>query len=140
MTKINILLTFLIAQYFFISGCAHHRNVRPGEDGTHKVIFQTEDKNTGGDDAMSQAEHFCEKQGKYPVVISESSTYNGSMDEEKYNDIKTAGKVASVVGSTAYVFGGKKESQLGGIAALGGTAAQVATGAGYTFEMKFKCK
>lgn len=39
-----------------------------------------------------------------------------------------------------HVFGGKKESNVGGIVGLGGVVAETAAGTGYKYEMKFKCK
>ncbi len=86
-------------------GCAHHRDVRPGSEGEHKVVFKTEDKDEGFRNAMSQAEHYCkERGGKSPVVIKEDSKYSGNMDEKSYQTGKTVAKVAQGVGGAAYVF------------------------------------
>lgn len=120
--------------------CAHYPDVRPGENGIHRVVILSETKEAGSREAMSQAESYCESKKLSPVYLDEKSKYIGSMSEDDYNKTKTIGKVASAVGSTAYVFGGKKESNAGGIVALGGVAANAATGNGYSFEMKFKCQ
>ncbi len=124
----------------FLSACAHHRDVRPGDDGIHRVVIQTDDKEEGSRDAIAQANDFCEERHKYAAVIQENQKYTGTMDEQSYNKVKTASTVAKTVGGAAYVFGGKNESNVGGIMGLGGVAADAATGKGYTIEMKFRCK
>lgn len=134
----RIVSIFALA-FLFIS-CAHHRDVRPGEDGVHKVIVNVESKDQGPGLAMPQADHYCEKLGKSPVYLDEKVNYQGSMTEENYNKTKSIGNVASAVGTAGYIFGGEKESSAGGLVALGGVAAKAATGLGYKFEMRFKCK
>ncbi len=49
-------------------------------------------------------------------------------------------KASSFLHAGPGVFGGQRESNLGGIVGLGGAAADAAIGNGYTVEMKFKCK
>ncbi len=132
-----VLISFAI---FFI-GCAHHQDVRPGADGVHRVVVSTDDKEAGSRDAIAQAEHFCEKRGgKYPAFINEEDKYVGDMDEKTYKKSKTAAKVAKAAGSALWVFGGKNESNAGGIVGLGGGIADQALGKGYKVEMKFKCQ
>ncbi len=124
-----------------IGGCAHHRDVRPGVDGVHRVTLQTEDKDEGFRNAMSQAEHYCkEKASGSPAVLNEGSQYTGSMDEGSYRTGKTVSKVAAAAGGAVFALGGKKESTAGGIVGMGGGIANAALGKGYTFEMKFKCQ
>ncbi len=137
MRKIAALTLVLIS-----ISCAHHRDVRPTDEGVHKVVLLTEDKDAGYRDAMSQANHYCKEEegNKRAVVVTEGSKYTGSMDESTYKTSKTAAKVAKGVGSAAWVFGGKNESTAGGIVGLGGGIADGAIGSGYTYEMKFKCR
>jgi hypothetical protein len=134
---LSILSLLLLA-----AGCAHHRDVRPGADGIHKVIFKTEDKDEGYRNAMSQAEDFCkERHAKSPVILSEASQFtNNTMDEESYKGAKVATKVAKGVGGTIWALGGKTESQAGGLVGLGGAVADSVIGEGYTYELKFKCQ
>ncbi len=122
-----------------IISCAHHRDVRPGSDGTHRVVVRTEDNEEGERNAISQANHYCEGLKKHATFIDEKKQYTGSMKEEDYKKLKTASTVAKTVGGAAYVFGGKNESSLGGLVGLGGIAADAAAGKGYTVEMKFNC-
>jgi hypothetical protein len=130
-----------VAALASLVSCAHHRDVRPASDGLHSVQVRTETKEEGARNALSQAKHFCEQRGKYAVIEKEHAEFNhSSMSEAEYNRAKTAAKVTKGVGSAAYVFGGTKESQLGGIAALGGSIADGAIGAGYVVSMKFRCQ
>lgn len=139
MTTKNVLKLSVLGALLF-SACAHHRDVRPGEDGLNRVVLMTQDKNYDGRDALSQAEHYCEGSKKRPVVVSEENKYIGTMDENSYNTMQTGAKVAQAVGSAGYVFGGKNERDAGGVVGLGGAIAQGAIGNGYRYEMKFKCQ
>jgi len=132
-------ITLVFGSIFLLASCAHHRDVRAGVDGVHRVVVATEDEDKGTRDAISQANHFCEERKMTAAFIDENKKYTGSMKEDDYKKLKTAGKVAGVVGSAAYVFGGKNESAAGGLIGLGGMAANAAAGKGYTVEMKFKC-
>lgn len=130
----------LILSLGFIASCAHHRDVRPGVDGVHRVVIQTEGDESDKRNALSQAEHFCKEQNKYAAIIDEKQTYTGKVDEQTYNNGKMASKVLKTVGSGAYVFGGQKEKNVGGVGVLAGQAADSVLGNGYTVEMKFKCQ
>jgi hypothetical protein len=123
-------------------GCAHHRDVRPGADGVHRVVLKTEDRDEGFRSGMSQAEHYCKERqsGKSPAIVQEGSKYTGSMDEDTYRKGKTISKVLGAAGGAVWVGGGKKERNAGGIVGTGGAIANSALGEGYTFEMKFKCQ
>lgn len=136
MKHLSIAVLIIIA-----TGCAHHRDVRPSSTGVHKVILKTDEKDQGYNEAMSQAEDFCEKRyKKHPVIVNEDSQYKGKMKEDKYNEAKTATKVVQGVGAAGWVFGGKNESNLGGIVGLGGGIADAALGQGYSYELNFKCE
>ena len=125
---------------FLLSGCAHHRDVRPGADGVHKVVIPTPDQDEGSQEAIAQANHYCESMNKSAAFVEEKSNYKGDVSEDSYKNGKKVTKVAKVLGSTAYVFGGKNESNLGGIIGLGGVAGDAVLGNGYKIEMKFKCQ
>lgn len=125
---------------FLFTACAHHRDVRPGADGTHRVVIHTDDTEEGGRNAMSQANDYCEQSKQRAFVVDEGSKYTGTMDEGSYRNAKTASKVAQAVGGAGYVFGGKNERTAGGIVGLGGGIADSALGNGYTVDMKFKCQ
>lgn len=132
--------TVALMSLLVLGACAHHRDVRPSEDGVHRVVLMNQEREFSGSPALAQAEHYCEQLKKRPVVVSEANQYVGSMDEKSYNNAHKGAKVAEAVGTTAYIFGGKNESNLGGIVGLGGAAAQGAIGNGYRYEMKFKCQ
>lgn len=135
----------LIPAVFFLLfaglvGCAHHRDVRAGADGLHRVVVQTDDSEEGTREAIAQANHFCEQRNKSAAFVNEEKKYTGSMKESDYKTAKTVSKVATAVGSAGYVFGGRNESAAGGILGLGGAISNSALGKGYTVEMRFKCQ
>lgn len=134
----NKLIAILGLSLLFVS-CAHHRDVRPGADGIHRVLIQTDDKGEGSRNAIRQANHYCEELGRHAAFIKEDQKYTGTMDEKDYEKTKKVANVAKAVGGSAWVFGGKRESGAGGLVGLGGIAADAAAGQGYTVEMQFKC-
>lgn len=129
-----------LGMVLILASCAHHRDVRPGADGIHRVAVNTDDEAEGSREAIEQANHFCEQRKLSAAFIKEDKKYTGSMNEEDYKKMKMAGKVATTVGSAAYVFGGKNESNVGGLVGLGGIAANSVAGKGYTVQMQFKCQ
>lgn len=133
-------ITFVCLLSLIYAGCAHHRDVRPGTDGVHRVSVQTDNKEEGARDAISQANHYCDQYKKSAAFMEENQKYTGDMDEKSYKKAKTVAKVAQGVGGAAWVFGGKNESNAGGIVGLGSGIADGVLGKGYTVEMKFKCQ
>jgi hypothetical protein len=130
----------LIPVFMLLTACAHHRDVRPAEDGLHTVSFNTEAKGEGFREGMSQANHYCDQFKKQAYQVGESSDYVGSMDESSYNTGKTVSKVAKVAGTAGYIFGGKNESKVGGVTSVGGVVGDAVLGEGYQYKMQFKCK
>jgi len=123
-----------------LTGCGHHRDVRAGVDGTHRVIVQSEESEQGAQNAISQANHYCQQFDKSAAFLDENKKYTGTMSESDYRTAKTASKVAQGIGSAGYVFGGRNEKTAGGIVGLGGSIARGAIGDGYSVEMRFKCQ
>jgi hypothetical protein len=138
----EVVLKHLIVAFILLGlmGCAHHRNVRPGASGIHTVVVVAEDKEEGSEDAIKQANHFCEQRNKVAAFVDEKQQYTGDMSESDYKKGKTISKVAKAAGGAAYVFGGKRESDIGGVVGLGGVVGDAALGEGYTVTMKFKCQ
>lgn len=130
----------VLAATLGLAACAHHRDVRPGADGIHRVRLSSEDKEEGTRDAIEQANHYCGEMKKSAAFIDENTKYTGDMNEKDYKTLKTASKVAKTAGGTVWAMGGEKESNIGGIVGLGGTVADQVAGKGYTVEMKFKCQ
>ncbi len=128
-----------IAAAITLASCAHHKDVRPGADGVHRVVIQTTGDESEKREAIDQANHFCKERKQYAAFVTEEQKYTGQMDEKSYQNTKVVSKVLKTVGSGAYVFGGSKESNAGGIGVLAGQAAGSAIGQGYTVDMKFKC-
>ena len=123
----------------FLGGCAHHRDVRAGADGVHRVLVQTDNSEEGARDAIRQANHFCKQRNLQAAFVKEQQAYTGDMDEKTYKNAKRATTVAKTVGGTVYALGGRKESNLGGIVGLGGIAGDAALGKAYSVDMQFKC-
>lgn len=133
-------LIILFPAILFLAACAHHRDVRPGVNGTHRVVIKAEEQGNGAENAIAQANHFCEERYKnHAAILQEDNKYVGSMKEEDYKRGKTVAKVASAAGSALWVFGGKNESAVGGVTAIGGGIANNALGQGYIYEMSFRC-
>ncbi len=130
----------LFVLMLLIVSCAHHRDVRPGADGVHRVQIQTDDVESSTRDAISQANHYCKQKNQEAAFIQEEQKYTGDMDEQSYKAAKRATTVAKTVGGAVWVFGGRKESTIGGLAGLGGMVGDAALGKGYTVEMRFKCQ
>jgi hypothetical protein len=132
----------LVVGLLSLASCAHHRDVRAGADGIHKVIVREEEKEEAEQSAISQANHFCEEQQKHAAFIEEKSQYTGKMDEGTRDTVRKASKAAAVVGGTLGTFGEDRGTRnAGGIVGLGGVAGGVMTsGKDYTAEMKFKCQ
>ena len=138
--KTRIQMFVLLAISFFFAACAHHRDVRPGANGVHRVVIPTEDTDAAARNGMDQAEHFCqERYQNHAVIVDEKKAYTGSMKEEDYKRGKTISKVAQAVGGSGYVFGGQNERTAGGLVGLGGAIGDSALGKGYEFSMNFKC-
>lgn len=134
MKKAIFLLGFLA-----LGACAHHQDVRPGANGVNTVMVRADEDDSGGRDALSQANHYCESIGKRPVILKEKSAYKGSLSEENYKTTRTVGKVASAVGGTVAVFGGRQERKLGQLGLLGGIGAGAVASDGYQHQMSFRC-
>ncbi|ODS51122.1 MAG: hypothetical protein ABS42_00020 [Bdellovibrio sp. SCN 50-8] len=133
-------ITFVLSM-LFLSACAHHRDVRAGANGVHRVVVKDEDGHSGAQGAISQANDFCEKKrgGRSAAFLKEKKQYDGDMDEKSYKNAKRASKVAQTVGGGVWAHGGKRESTFGGLVGLGGSAVDQALGEAYTIDMKFKC-
>lgn len=135
----NMTVIFGMIAIMNLASCAHHRDVRPGVDGIHRVVVKSDDHDEATRDAIAQANHYCEEKGKTAAIVNEDKKYSGSMDEKDYKNAKTAAKVATAAGGMAHVFGGKTESNVGGVVGLGGIIGDAALGKAYNVEMKFKC-
>ena len=135
--KMKILL---ISSLIVLASCAHHKDVRPKADGKHEIKILGESKQELARNAMKQANHYCEEDKKRAAIVSEKVTYVGQGSEDSYVKAKAVTKAVKAVGGSAYVFGGEKEKNAGGIGVLGGQAADAYLGDGYQMHMVFVCK
>lgn len=125
-----------------LSACAHtYKDVRPGDSGINRVAIQTDDVDGATRKCIKEANNYCESHGHLePAFLDESSKYTGDMDEKDYKQAKRVTAVAKTVGGAIWVFGGRTESTIGGLGALGGVAGDSYLGKGYTVEMRFRCR
>ncbi len=132
-------LIFLISLIMLVS-CGHHRDVRPGASGIHRVVVRGEYKESAEQEAIRQSNHYCKEFDKSAAFVSEHTKYSGDVDEQTYKTGKVLTRVIRSAGSGAHIYGGKKERNAGGIGALGGVAGDAGLGNGYTSEMSFRCQ
>jgi hypothetical protein len=115
--------------------------VRPGVNGTHRVVIRETEKWKSEEEAISQANHFCENErnNTRAAIVEEKTTYNGAMDENTRSTVKNASRAAMVVGG---MIGAASHDPIPGVAVSGaGTAGHIMTnGKDYTTDMKFKCQ
>ena len=144
--KLSPLLSLIICS-LLLSSCSHHRDVRPGVNGVHRVKVQASDKGFASRSALRQAKHFCKERNQYSAIISENVTYVGSMSEATYNNLRTASNAATVagLGTGAYALasGKSKKSKTAKIAAVataGGVLGKTLVSDGYVAEMTFQCQ
>lgn len=132
----------LLSALFIVTGCAHHRDVRPGVDGVHQVIVRAQDKGSAERDAISQAEHFCQQSQKIPGIIEEKTIYTGTIDEATRETLRKASMAAKVLDHSHVNHDAETPASSGpGVLGKAGRVGAVMTsGDDYRTEMKFKCQ
>ncbi len=136
------LLNVLIWGAFALSlaSCAHHRDVRAGADGVHRVVLRGPDRAPLEESAISQANHYCDQFKKSPGFVSEDSKYTGKGDEENHKMVRGATKAVTAGGGMMSVFGGQNERNAGNVAVGAGVMGGIMTDQeAYTVDMRFKC-
>jgi hypothetical protein len=129
-----------LASCFAFAACAHYPDVRPGAKGQNYVEVTGQDEDEVSRDAISQANDYCKDVHKKSAgIVSEDKKYVGDMDEKSYKNAKRATAVAKTIGSAGVLLGGENERNAGGIATIGGVAADSAIGSGYKVTIKFNC-
>lgn len=125
----------------FAMGCAHYQDVRPASNGVHTVSFYTEFDNQGYHQAIGQADHYCHKvYGSHPVVVSEDSSYVGTMPEEEYVRSKNVARAIESVGIAGMILGNDIQHDVGTVLAVTSSVAQNAMGPGYLYNLRFRCE
>ncbi|KZN28642.1 hypothetical protein [Pseudoalteromonas luteoviolacea] len=124
-----------------VTGCAHHNNVRPAEDGKHYVNLTAETREKAAEEAIDQANHFCEEKGSVRAyVINEQLTYMGSMPEEEYLRNRNLANAVEVAGAGMAIFGRNAVDDVGTAMWIGGGIAEDSMGEPYQINMSFSCK
>ncbi len=135
-SKIQKNLFAIVLLSSVLISCSHHKDVRAGAEGVHRVLVRGNEKSGAERKAIKEANHFCdnERNGTRAVFLNQQTQYTGSMDEDTRNTIKQASTAAMVVGNS---MGDGHGSVLG----HAGTAGFIMThGDDYEAEMKFKCE
>ena len=65
----------LVSLTTLLMACAHHKDVRPSDNGQHYVRLTADTRSEAGKEAIKQSNHFCEEQGKKAYVVSENIEY-----------------------------------------------------------------
>jgi hypothetical protein len=120
-------------------GCGHHRDVRPGPKGIHRVVVTSEDAHAGQRDALRQANHFCDQSKKKAAIHKEGSRYTGDVSESTYKTAKAISRAARSAGTQTQLNGSRREANRGQIATGTANSLDSAMGNGYTTEMTFSC-
>ncbi|MEC9283330.1 MAG: hypothetical protein VX642_11495 [Bdellovibrionota bacterium] len=82
---------------------SHHRDVRPGMNGLHRVVVKTSTTDKG----IRHANHFCDEREKVAAFSKDEQVkYTGDMDEKGYENTKRVTTVSKAVGGAAWFFGG----------------------------------
>jgi hypothetical protein len=135
----NILLT--LTSLLLLSSCASHPDVRPGEDGLHRVVISTDDIDEANRNAIRQSNNYCDEFQKKAYFLAETKKYTGDMNESTYNAGKRISKAAQILGGGILASSdSRNQQQTGKNVGLGGVAVGDALGKGYTVEMKFRCR
>ncbi|MBQ4837280.1 MULTISPECIES: hypothetical protein [Pseudoalteromonas] len=123
------------------SGCAHHNNVRPAEDGKHYANLTAETREKAGKEALDQANHYCTENGaSQAYVINETITYMGSMPEQEYLKNRNLAEAVEVAGAGMSIFGGGHVDDVGTAMWIGGGIAEDSMGEPYQINLSFSCK
>lgn len=125
-----------------LAACAHHRDVRAGSDGVHKVVVRAPDREQAERSAIRQAEHFCQQRQLAAAFVEEKTQYTGSMDEKTRDTVRKASTAAMILGGGVGTAGRNAGTRVGGGAVgTAGTVGAIMTGGDdYTAEMRFRCQ
>jgi hypothetical protein len=123
------------------AACAHHRDVRPGADGIHRVVVRASERESAERSAISQAEDFCDERHLAPAFVNEQTQYTGKMDEGTRDTLHKASTAAMILGGGVGIGTYGAARTAGGAVGTAGAAGAIMTGGkDYTADMRFKCQ
>jgi DNA-binding transcriptional regulator LsrR (DeoR family) len=91
--KITILLSI-----FLLVSCAHHRDVRPGSKGIHRVVVRKQNQEQAEQLAISEAQDYCSQYNKAPGFLEEKTEYKGTMNESTRDTVHKVSNAAMILG------------------------------------------
>lgn len=133
----RILLSVGLAVW--LSGCAHHDDVRPSSDGAHTIMLFTDSRDAGSKEALRQAKHYCKQADMVAYVVDLDIIYNSDTPESTYVTQHGLGNAVESVGIAMWFFGKNSVDDAGAALILSGVLADGALGKPYDVRLNFKC-
>lgn len=133
----RILLSVGLAVW--LSGCAHHDDVRPSSDGMHNILLFADSRYAGSKEALRQAKRYCKQVDKVAYVVDLDIIYYGDTPESTY--VTQHGLVNAVesVGIAMWFLGKNRVNDAGAALTLSGVIADGTLGKPYDVRLDFKC-
>ncbi|MCF6437272.1 MULTISPECIES: hypothetical protein [Pseudoalteromonas] len=122
-----------------LSACAHHDDVRPGNDNQHYVVIKSVDRSEGIKEALGQATHYCEQSQSNMVVLNETIDYKGELPEHDYLKTRATAEFVTEAGSWLWIIGDGHVDDVAAVAAVAGAGKLHSMGAPYFVTVNFRC-
>jgi hypothetical protein len=139
-TRVVLPLSVLIALLLGGLACSTAKvRVLPGENGVNEVAVRDIEKDGAEEAAVKGANEYCEKQGRHAVYLSNTTQYQGTMDESTRKTVRNASRAAMILGPGVGL--GTSSGTAGGV--LGGAGVvghQMTNDRDYFVSAKFKCQ
>ncbi|PHI35399.1 hypothetical protein CBQ28_19860 [Pseudoalteromonas sp. GCY] len=134
----RILLSVGLAVW--LSGCAHHDDVRPSSDGVHNIMLFSDSRDAGSKEALKQARHYCKQADMVAYVVNLDIIYNSDTPESTYITQKGVANAVEAAGMAMWIFGRNSVDDAGAAMTIGGGIADGALGKPYDVRLNFKCE
>lgn len=129
----------IVTTFILFMGCAHSFDVKLGEGGIHKIILTEKAIDDGSEEALYQANHFCEKRNLSAAVVNQQVVYIGSINEKKYIAKRNNIKAAKILNESEYALSGDNDLGIGNTLGATVMAREVLLKDGYKIQLEFKC-
>ncbi|MCG9758801.1 MULTISPECIES: hypothetical protein [Pseudoalteromonas] len=134
----RILLSVGLAVW--LSGCAHHDDVRPSSDGMHTIMLFADSRDAGSKEALRQAKHYCKQTEQVAYVVNLDIIYNSDTPESTYVTQNGLANAVDAMGIAMWIFGKNSVDDAGAALTLSGGIADGALGKPYDVRLNFKCR
>ncbi|CAM4243008.1 hypothetical protein [Pseudoalteromonas byunsanensis] len=133
----NLLIAVTTAA--ILSACAHHDDVRPGNNSQHYVVIKSVDRNEGIKEALSQATHYCEQSQGTMIVLNETVEYTNEIPEHDYLKTRSTTEFITEAGSWLWILGDGYVDDVAAVATIAGAGKLHSMGAPYSVTVNFRC-